>query len=113
PHARGRGGDDNARTPAAAGHRDRGRRPGRLPRDSQGPTAALRGPLPYRARRIRAGGPGGAARDEAARRTGGGAARRLPDAADERDRVLELAMDVYPGARRALLTAYADTGAAI
>ena len=26
---------------------------------------------------------------------------------------LELAMDVYPGARRALLTAYADTGAAI
>src|SRR5215469_9495586 len=26
---------------------------------------------------------------------------------------LERAMDVYPGARRALLTAYADTGAAI
>jgi hypothetical protein len=46
---------------------------------------------------------------EAARRPGRRDPGRLPDASDERHRVPRAAMDVYPGARRVLLTAYADT----
>ena len=60
-------------------------------------------------RRVRAAGAGGAQGDQAARRAGRRAARRLPDAADERHRVIRrTAMDLFPLARRVLLTAYAN-----
>ena len=78
------------------------------------PAASVRRAAPHRPRRIRRRGDGGAARAEAPRRHRWRsllADYRMPEM--NGIEFLEQAMDLFPQARRALLTAYADTDAAI